>query len=205
MPSGPVLSDRDKDLLRARLRTQCEEHWARSGFRRTRVRDLCAAASVSIGTFYALYPAKEHLFVETIEQIQRRLSEAFLAQVRVDPTVDGFATAMKQLFREYDRRPLLHDATSLDFQVFVDRLPAAAVERALLSNIRLLRLATEDSGLRLLVDEHQAAGVLGAMLSLVHAKDALGATHDRFAVVDFIVDQVVPGLVAPLEDDRAAC
>lgn len=197
MPSGPVLSDEDKDLLRARLRAQCEESWARSGFRRTRVRDLCAGAAVSIGTFYALYPAKEHLFAETVEGIQQRLSEAFLAQVRTDPTVGGFAGAVKQLFREYDRRPLLHDATSPDFQAFIDRLPAATVERALLSNIRLLQQATEGAGLRLLVDEHQAAGVLGATLSLVQAKDALGTTHDRFVVVDFIVDQVVPGLVAP--------
>lgn len=209
MPSGPVLSEEDKDLLRARLRAQCEEHWARSGFRRTRVHDLCAGAAVSVGTFYALYPAKERLFAETIEVIQQRLAEAFLARVRAEPTVQGFAAAVKEIFREYDRRPLLHDATSPDFQAFVDRLPAATVERALLSNIRLLQQATEGTGLRLLVDAHQAAGVLGATLSLVQAKDALEATHDRFAVVDFIVDRVVPGLVAAQQagaqgDDRAA-
>lgn len=73
MPSKPMLSEEDKAEIRKRLKALCEGRWIARGYKRTSVKELCAAAGISIGTFYVLYPAKEDLFLETIRDIQERL------------------------------------------------------------------------------------------------------------------------------------
>ena len=57
MPSKPMLSEEDKAEIRKRLKALCEGHWTARGYKRTSVKELCAAAGISIGTFYVLYPA----------------------------------------------------------------------------------------------------------------------------------------------------
>ena len=104
MPSKPVFSDADKKVIRKRLGELCEECWIAQGYKKISIKNLCDQAAISIGTFYTLYPAKEDLFLETIERIQKRLRENFLDSNRRNQTKEGFAQSMKELFREYDSK-----------------------------------------------------------------------------------------------------
>ena len=78
MPSKPVFSDADKKAIRMRLGELCEECWIAHGYKKTSIKNLCDKAGISIGTFYTLYPTKEDLFSETIELIQKKLTEKVL-------------------------------------------------------------------------------------------------------------------------------
>ena len=89
MPSKPMLSEEDKAEIRKRLKALCEGRWIARGYKRTSVKELCAAAGISIGTFYVLYPAKEDLFLETIRDIQERLKEQVLETNRRERSRGG--------------------------------------------------------------------------------------------------------------------
>ena len=191
MPSGPVLSDTDKKEIRARLQELCEHCWTTYGYKKTSVKELCESAGIAIGTFYKLYPTKENLFFETIENIQNRLTEKFMHIGRKNPTKEGFAQAMKALFREYDSKPFLYNISSPDFQAFITKLPKEAMDKIKFDSITFFRNAIQTAALNLTIDADKAYGVFSALLSTITAKETLSATCDYLAVFDFMVDRLV--------------
>lgn len=194
MPSKPVLSDSDKAAVREKLIALCEAHWSAQGYKKTNIKSLCSQAQISIGTFYTLYPAKEDLFLATIEAIQDRLKEMVLDINSRAGTKKGFAESIKALFREYDRRPFLYNVHTPDFQSFSAKLPKEALQKIKLDSFAFFRQAVQAAGLRLRTEEAQAYGVLSALLSTVGAKERLSVTCDALAVFDFMADRLVDAL-----------
>ncbi len=119
MPSKPVLSEADKKAIRKKREELCEECWIAQGYKKTSIKNLCDKAVISIGTFYTLYQTKEDLFLETMTDIQKRLTEKIIDRNRNSRTKEGFAQSMKSLFREYDSKPFLYNVNTPDFQSFV--------------------------------------------------------------------------------------
>lgn len=194
MPSKPVLSDADKSAIRQRLRELCEESWIAQGYKKTSIKNLCDQAAISIGTFYTLYPAKEDLFFETIENIQARLTKSVLAANRCRQTKEGFAQSIKDLCREYDRKPFLYHVNTPDFQAFLTKLPEEAVRKIKFDSFDVFRQAVQAASLTLKVEESQAFGILSALLSTIHAKETLSVTCDYFAVFDRMTDTLVSSI-----------
>lgn len=189
MPSKPVLSEDDKEAIREKLRALCEASWTAQGYKKTGIKQLCEQAAISIGTFYTLYPAKEDLFLETIEMIQGRLAEAFLRASR--QSREGFAQALKALFREYDSKPFLYDVNTPDFQAFLAKLPAEAVQKIKFDGFALFGQAVRAADLTLRMEPSQAFGILCALLSVVSARETLSAVCDYLAVFDRMADTLV--------------
>lgn len=185
-----MLSDTDKAEIRKRLESLCEEFWITQGYKKTNIKTLCEKAGISIGTFYTLYPAKEDLFSETIERIQRRLTEKLLETNRNQQTREGFAQSLKELFREYDSKPFLYNVNTPDFQAFITKLPDEAIRKIKFDSFDIFRQAVSAAGLRLKVEEPQAYGILSALLSTISAKETLSVTCDYLAVFDFMADQL---------------
>ncbi|MCI9455596.1 MAG: TetR/AcrR family transcriptional regulator [Oscillospiraceae bacterium] len=190
MPSKPMLSDTDKAEIRKRLESLCEEFWITQGYKKTNIKTLCEKAGISIGTFYTLYPAKEDLFSETIERIQRRLTEKLLETNRNQQTREGFAQSLKELFREYDSKPFLYNVNTPDFQAFITKLPDEAIRKIKFDSFDIFRQAVSAAGLRLKVEDPQAYGILSALLSTISAKETLSVTCDYLSVFDFMADQL---------------
>lgn len=191
MPSKPVLSEADKRVVRERLRELCEECWIAQGYKKTSVKNLCGQAAVSIGTFYTLYPAKEDLFLETIENIQSRLTERVLEINRCQQTKAGFAQSMKDLVREYDSKPFLYHVNTPDFQAFIAKLPEEAIRKIKLDSFAVFRQAVQAANLTLKMEQSQAFGILSALLATISAKETLSVTCDYFAVFDCMTDILV--------------
>lgn len=185
-----MLSDTDKAEIRKRLESLCEEFWITQGYKKTNIKTLCEKAGISIGTFYTLYPAKEDLFSETIEKIQRRLTEKLLETNRNQQTREGFAQSLKELFREYDSKPFLYNVNTPDFQAFITKLPDEAIRKIKFDSFDIFRQAVSAAGLRLKIEEPQAYGILSALLSTISAKETLSVTCDYRAVFDFMADQL---------------
>lgn len=185
-----MLSDTDKAEIRKRLESLCEEFWITQGYKKTNIKTLCEKAGISIGTFYTLYPAKEDLFSETIERIQRRLTEKLLETNRNQQTREGFAQSLKELFREYDSKPFLYNVNTPDFQAFITKLPDEAIRKIKFDSFDIFRQAVSAAGLRLKVEDPQAYGILSALLSTISAKETLSVTCDYLSVFDFMADQL---------------
>lgn len=194
MPSKPVLSDADKLAVRQRLRQLCEECWITQGYKKTSIKSLCDKAAISIGTFYVLYPAKEDLFLETIEEIQKRLTQKFLDTSRARPTKEGFAQSMKELFREYDRKPFLYNVNTPDFQSFAAKLPEEAMGKIKFDSFAFFRKVLDAANLTLKVEPSQAYGMLSALLSTISARETLSSVCDYLAVFDQMTDMLVSGI-----------
>lgn len=194
MPSGPVLSETDKNELKEKLQELCEHCWTISGYKKTSIKELCSSAGISIGTFYALYPTKEDLFFETIESIQKKLTEKILEINRSNPTKEGFAESMKMIFQEYNSKPFLYNVNTPDFQSFITKLPNEAMEKIKTNSIDFSRKAIQTANLKLKIDEYEAYGILSALLSTINIKETLSITCDCFAVFDFMVDNLIPAI-----------
>ena len=194
MPSKPVLSDADKKAIREKLEELCEECWIAQGYKKTSIKSLCDQAAISIGTFYTLYPTKEDLFSQTIENIQKRLAEKVLAVSRDSPTKEGFARAVKELFREYDSKPFLYNVNTPDFQSFVTKLPKDALQRIKFDSFQAFKQAAQAANLTLKMEPSQAYGMLSALLSTISAKETLAAACDYFAVFDCMADILVDSI-----------
>lgn len=194
MPSKPVLSDADKNAIRERLRELCEECWIAQGYKKTSIKSLCSQAAISIGTFYTLYPTKEDLFYETIENIQARLTEKFYDTNRNQQTKEGFAQSMKELFREYDSKPFLYNVNTPDFQSFITKLPEQTIEKIKFDSFSFFRQAVQAANLTLKMEQSQAYGILSALLSTISARETLSVTCNYFAVFDCMTDTLVSSI-----------
>ena len=191
MPSKPVFSDADKKAIRMRLGELCEECWIAHGYKKTSIKNLCDKAGISIGTFYTLYPTKEDLFSETIELIQKKLTEKVLDINRRRQTKEGFAQSIKELFREYDSKPFLYNVNTPDFQSFVTKLPKDTLQKIKFDSFEFFKQAAQAANLTLKMEPSQAYGILSALLTTVNAKETLSATCDYFAVFDCMTDILV--------------
>lgn len=194
MPSGPVLSESDKKKISKRLKDLCEQYWISYGFKKTSIKELCSGARISIGTFYTLYPKKEDLFFETIEDIQSRLTAKVLDINKSNPTKEGFAKSMKEICREYASKPFLYNVNTPDFQSFVTKLPDEAMAKIKFDSIAFFEKAVQLAKLNLNVDEYKAYGILSALLSTINAKEMLSVTCDYFEIYDFMVDNLIKSI-----------
>jgi len=192
MPNGPVLSEAERQKLKKQLQDLCTSHWISKGYKRTSIKELCGDAGISIGTFYTLYPAKEDLFLATVEVIQGSLEEQVIAIVKNTPTIDGFASAIKTLAREFDKMPFLYDARTPDFLSFITKLSDKTMEKLKSDRIDFMRKFIRVASLKLKVSEQKAHGVLSALLSTIYAKETISVTFDYFMVFDLMVDGLIP-------------
>lgn len=191
MPSKPVLSEKDKENLRQKLQSLCEQLWIKQGYKKTSIKELCGETEIAIGTFYSLYPTKEDLFFETAKAIQYRLTQQFLQTVQYGSDKASLAKAMKELFREFDSKPFLYHVNTPDIRAFVTKLSEEAIEELRFESITFFREVCRITHLKSKIDETKACGILSALLSTITAKQTLSEMCDYFEAFDFMVDNLV--------------
>lgn len=191
MPSKPVLSEKDRNKVREKLLSLCEQLWILQGYKKTSVKELCGNTGIAIGTFYSLFSTKEELFLETAKAIQNRLKEQFLRTVRQGENKDSLAKALKELLREFDGKPFLYDVNTPDFKAFIARLSEGDMEEIKFESIAFFREVCRETRLKPKIDETKAYGILSALLSTVAAKQTLSAMCDYLEVFDFMADHLI--------------
>lgn len=193
MARGPALTEMDKLDTKNRLMQACEKSWARQGYKKTNIKELCAKVGIGIGTFYMLYPTKEDLFIETLEEIQFALNRRFFDEIlEHDPSKQGFAKSLKGLYKEYSELPFLYQTNSADFISFSNKLPKEKMDRLKFDNVEFFQKAIDRAGLRLKTSKEIAFGVLSALLSTISIKDTLTSfSCDNYALFDFMLEKLI--------------
>lgn len=191
MPSKPVLSEEDKKNIRESLQALCEQLWVSQGYKKTSVKELCTRTQIAIGTFYSLFPTKENLFYETALSIQTRLKQQFLQTVLRGADKKSFASALKELFREFDSKPFLYDVNTADFRAFITKLSEEEMERIKFESMGFFKEVCQAAGLKPKIDSAEAYGVLSALLGVIGTKQALVTMCDYFEVFDFMADNLM--------------
>lgn len=191
MPSKPMLSEQDKRNIEQKLMTLCEQLWIAQGYKKTSVKELCTKTEISIGTFYSLFPTKENLFYETAMVIQARLKEQFLQTVLQTSDKCSFASALKELYREFDSKPFLYDVNTPDFRAFVAKLSDEEMERIKFDCYDFFREVCLAAALQPQLDIAKTCGILSALLATISSKQTLSTMCDHLEVFDFMVDHLI--------------
>lgn len=184
-------TDIERKNIREALISQCQISWAKFGYKKTSIDELCAKTGISKGAFYLFFSSKEDLFCETIETVQNRLIALMEKTVSDEPSKEGFAKALKILYEEYDKNSFLLDVNSPDFIAFVNKLPDDRLKRQELTSANSFHKLIEMANLKLKVDEQKAFATLNALLSLASFKgrEKLGYSHAE--VFNFLLDCVI--------------
>ncbi len=91
----PKLSPEQQDTRRRRILDAAEQCFARNGFHRTTMQDICREAGISAGALYLYFASKEAL----IEGLTERDREEYLGHIAAGTGDEDFAVVLRHLFQ----------------------------------------------------------------------------------------------------------
>ena len=113
-----AFSQREKEIIRGRIRKSATELMMKSGIRHTTVDAHAKGAMIPKGTFYLFYESKEELLFEVLEKEHESLDEEILGKAKeIDPyslKCDEAVSLVLSFFEAQDRNPLLSAITEED-------------------------------------------------------------------------------------------
>jgi AcrR family transcriptional regulator len=211
MPKG--FTEREKDLIRARLIKEGYKQFSAHGLKKTSIEELAEAAKISKGAFYLFYESKEALFMDVAEEAElRSRQEIFAAIDRPGPTPRARLLGVFQTgFALLKNIPMLQFFTGSEYDLLLRRVPAEKV-RAHLASDRLfledLVMRCQKAGIPIRVRPEEIASLLYPLvLSSMHADDLsqynFGSSLDLLLelVAAFCLGEVT---LTPQALDRAA-
>lgn len=182
-------TEQEKLNIRTKLLAECEKSWAKHGYKKTSLDELCAKVGISKGAFYLFFESKEALFSETLCMVQDRLNSLAEEIMEKQPNKHGFAEAMKACYREYNKNLLICDMQSTDFLAFANKLSPEQLHAIEQNSRRSGEMLLSRPYLHFLIDKDKAASILMSLLSIVSVKDRL--SYDHVEVFDFMIDQLI--------------
>ena len=91
----PKLSDEQQEERRARILDAAERCFARAGFHRTTMQDICKEAGISPGALYIWFSSKEALIAGISARNRDEVLESFATLADADNFVAGMAQVME--------------------------------------------------------------------------------------------------------------
>ena len=179
----------EKDNIRKRLISECEINWSKYGYKKTNIDELCSKSGIAKGSFYTFFDSKEKLFFEVLNGIQNRLISSVDEILSNMPPKEGFAKALKMLYRLYDKNPFLYSPTNTDYITLLNKIPKEMLSQLEYSNVQSFYSLIERHNLKLKIEKEKAFGVCNALLSSLLLKEDIG--FDYIEVFDFMVDNLV--------------
>lgn len=179
----------EKQNIRTKLLAECRKNWAKYGYKKTSIDEICAQVGISKGAFYLFFESKEALFTETLCMLQDHMYRLTEEIMEKQPNKQGFAQALKASYREYDKNFLICDMQSADFLSFANKLSPEQLSVIEKNSRHSGELLLNKSYLQFLIDKEEAASILMSLLSIVSIKERL--SYDHFAVFDFMVDNLL--------------
>lgn len=179
----------EKDNIRKRLISECEINWSKYGYKKTNIDELCSKSGIAKGSFYTFFDSKEKLFFEVLNGIQNRLISSVDEILSNMPPKEGFAKALKMLYRLYDKNPFLYSPNNTDYITLLNKIPKEMLSQLEYSNVQSFYSLIEIHNLKLKIEKEKAFGVCNALLSSLLLKEDIG--YDYIEVFDFMVDNLV--------------
>jgi AcrR family transcriptional regulator len=131
-----AFSQQEKELIGKRLLDQGYKQFAAYGVKKTNIEEIASAAGISKGAFYSFYESKEALFMDVIEQVERRVRLEILAVVELPgPTPRArLLTILKKAFTLFKELPILQFLTGSDYDLLFRRMPEERLQEHLASD-----------------------------------------------------------------------
>jgi AcrR family transcriptional regulator len=172
-----AFSEREKELIQARLLEHGYNLFSTYGLKKTNVEELARAAGISKGAFYRFYESKEALFMDVTEQVEIHLRQELFALVDLPgPTPRARLYAiMQKAFSLLSTIPLLQFLTGSDYDLLFRRIPPAKFQEHLEGDraffVQLIARC-QQAGIPIQVQPDQIISLLYPLvLTVLHADD----------------------------------
>ncbi len=174
-----AFSEREKEIIGERLLEQGYRLFSAYGLKKTNVEEIALAAGISKGAFYSFYDSKEALFMEVIEQVEKRVRQQLLTAIDLPgptPRARLFAI-MQKAFQLFTEIPMLQFFTGGDYDLLFRRIPVEKLQEHLVNDTAFfdeLIAHLKSTGIPVQAPASQVPALLYPLvLSLLH-KDELG-------------------------------
>lgn len=182
-------TEQEKQNIKSKMLAECEKSWEKYGYKKTSIDGICTQVGISKGAFYLFFESKEALFCETLCMVQDHMYTLVEKIMKSQPNKQGFAQALKEIYREYNKNHLICDMQGADFLAFANKLSPDQLS-AIEENSRYSgELLLNKPYLHFLIDKDEAASIVMSLFSIVSVKERL--SYDHFAVFDFLVDNLI--------------
>jgi AcrR family transcriptional regulator len=194
-----AFTEREKTIIRARLREKSAALFSAYGLKKTNVEELTQAVGISKGAFYLFYESKEALFLELLEQYEADYRATMLRDIaRGDmPPRERFRTMLQHALRHWKDTPLLARFGNEEFEYLARKLPEERLQAQLQEDIDFTAqfvAACRQAGIAIDADPKLVTGLMRAVVFLgMHEHDIGSDVHAD--VIAIVIDQVANYLV----------
>jgi AcrR family transcriptional regulator len=175
MPKG--FTEREKELIRARLLENGRKAFSIYGLRKTNVEDLTQSIGVSKGAFYIFYDSKEALFMDVVEDAERNFRQQILSEAdRPGPSPRArLKHVFQTAFAIWKDFPILQQVSQVEYSLLLEKMPQEKVRDHLQSDrefIDVLIQRCQEAGILIAAGGDHIAGLMNAMFFVsLHEND----------------------------------
>jgi AcrR family transcriptional regulator len=195
---------------RRRILDVARAHFARLGFKSTRLDAIAEEAGCAKGALYLEFESKEALLQEVAREVLDEAGKRYFSEVASLPSpLDRLRETVRFAFREMEREPLFDRLMRDDPELRALRPYAdAAPQRSQAEQqIAMLRGWVEEGiakgEIRKDVDAQAVPFLIGVLKAIYpHVSAATGGLYSREKLLDAVVEMFARSLAAPAADDR---
>lgn len=198
----PKLKPATQAARREHILDAAERCFARSGFHRTTMQDICKEAQVSAGALYLYFSSKEDLIAGISERDRAQLAER-LTDVK---TADDLVSALGRLARHYALEdPQYKRVLSIEIAAESTRNPAVgeifrSVDRYVIESFERIFAETKQAGkIEPAFDPHLLAQLIVLLGDGLFWRRAVDPDYDAEAMLPVLIE-VVAKLINPVPD-----
>jgi AcrR family transcriptional regulator len=201
MPKG--FTENEKKLISERLLEQGYRQFSAYGLKKTSVEELAQAAGISKGAFYLFYESKEALFMNVIEQAEKRFRLELLEAIDLpgpSPRARLLGVFLKAFYL-LKTIPLLQIFTSSDYELLFRRMPVEKLQEHLANDqvfIADLLARCHKTGIPIRAQVSEISGLLYALVLTVLHEDDFGPGNFKSAV-DILMELVAAYCVGEID------
>jgi len=180
--------EHEKELIKQKLRENCEECWGKYGYKKTGVAELCKMSGISTGAFYMFYESKEMLFVDTIDRVGERYDNLIEQSMPENPTNNDLKNVFKELFHELSKTPWILEIQDV-YEIFMRKLPPEFVKNHFKKDVVDFNLMIEKYKLKPNVSREAFTSMSYILAFSIINKTIIGDNY--IEALDLIIDSII--------------
>ncbi len=174
-----AFSENERNLIQKQLLEEGSKQFSVYGLKKTNIDELAAAVGISKGAFYLFYESKEALFMDVVEEAERRFREEVLATIELpaESPRKRLFTVFKRAFTLWKTIPILQLFTHGEYQVLYRKVPAEKFQQHLAQDrvfIEDLVRCCKQAGIPIRASVDQIDGLLHTMFFVSMHEDDFG-------------------------------
>ena len=185
------LSDFEQQAIREKLIESCRICWERYGYKKTGVAQLAAMSGISTGAFYAFFPSKELLFMETANAFMKKLYDMMSDSKPREPSGYDFAVGFKKCTDAMFENPWIFSLRE-DAVTFMRKLPKDFLQQDFQQDLLDITAVVNLYGLTPKVPMEEIVAVFHTLLMSIYLTDIIGAAHRE--ALHLLIDSAMANL-----------